>query len=603
MKWLKQKFSNMRAALSVKTHQKPRITIIVMMLFINFIILIIAALIALAIDQQFNSFIEAFALGSVTWLLAPNAILEIENPQTLFLAVSVLLIGIILFSGTIIALITNALKDYFEKKQSGSGKVYLQNHILILNYNNKVPELISDLLHVKGKHITVLVLADVNKHYVEQKVRSAMMAKNISKEKLKQFNVLIKPGDPLNKGELSDSALTKSQSVIIMNDQSFERSKGPLGSGDLNIIKTLLAVGQVDLPKQLNIVCEIKRFETKEKIMNLQTKINTLKDKALIPICFDRRLGQIMAQTLMKKYTEDVYLSLFSFKGASIYPVDDASFDNIITHHPSAVPLERFDDAVFVLSDSHKHAHQTVTESIKPAQTLTLHPLKQKESLTVVIVGNNNKRPFIQNAFDNYKTLHGSEFKTTHIDHDALDDFLDNQDTRENTNMLLLSDERVHENMMDADVINSLIKIKQRDHTNIHIIAELLDPKNDTLIKELEIENTIISNKIVSLLLGNFALYPRTERFFDDLLTISPYGKNTDDKALHIDKADAIINEAFPLSFASIKTFTNVLYESSSHTLMPIGIIQNDTVKLFEGALHDAPFEIKNTDMLILYKL
>jgi len=70
---------------------------------------------------------------------------------------------IILFSGTIIALTTNAIKDYIQKKNTGAGKIYLDNHIAVLNWNNKVPELVSDLLYVEDKEVTVIILANIDK--------------------------------------------------------------------------------------------------------------------------------------------------------------------------------------------------------------------------------------------------------------------------------------------------------------------------------------------------------------------------------------------------------------------------------------------------------
>jgi len=125
------------------------------MVLLNVLILCIAAIIALGIDDSFNGFIDAFANGSLKWMLTPNAILQITNPNLLILAVTVLVIGMILFTGTIIALTTNAIKDYFQKKKSGSGKIYLDNHVVILNWNNKVPELVADLLHVEEKDMQV----------------------------------------------------------------------------------------------------------------------------------------------------------------------------------------------------------------------------------------------------------------------------------------------------------------------------------------------------------------------------------------------------------------------------------------------------------------
>jgi len=155
VKKIKARLLKARSFLSVKTYKHPMLFVISLMVLLNVLILCIAAIIALGIDDSFNGFIDAFANGSLKWMLTPNAILQITNPNLLILAVTVLVIGMILFTGTIIALTTNAIKDYFQKKKSGSGKIYLDNHVVILNWNNKVPELVADLLHVEEKDMQV----------------------------------------------------------------------------------------------------------------------------------------------------------------------------------------------------------------------------------------------------------------------------------------------------------------------------------------------------------------------------------------------------------------------------------------------------------------
>ncbi|MFA5275010.1 MAG: hypothetical protein WC339_06010, partial [Candidatus Izemoplasmatales bacterium] len=135
MKKLKARLAKARSMISIKTYKRPMLFIIMTMVLLNLLILVLAAFIALAIDDDFTSFLDAFANGSLKWMMSPNSIVLIENPQTLILAVVVLVTGMILFSGTIIALTTNAIKDYFQKKKSGSGKILLENHIVILNWN------------------------------------------------------------------------------------------------------------------------------------------------------------------------------------------------------------------------------------------------------------------------------------------------------------------------------------------------------------------------------------------------------------------------------------------------------------------------------------
>ena len=174
LKRIKSRLLKARSFLSVKTYKHPMIFVISLMVLLNIIILCIAALIALGIDDSFDGFIDAFANGSVKWMLTPNAILQITNPDLLILAVAVLIIGMILFTGTIIALTTNTIKEYFQKKKSGSGKIYLDKHIVVLNWNNKVPELVADLLHIEDEEIHVTILADIDKQYAEKQILNAL---------------------------------------------------------------------------------------------------------------------------------------------------------------------------------------------------------------------------------------------------------------------------------------------------------------------------------------------------------------------------------------------------------------------------------------------
>ncbi len=94
MKKIRAKILKARSFLSVKTYKHPMLFMISLMVFLNIVILCIAALIAMAIDSSFTGFVDAFANGSLKWMLTPNAILQIDNPDLLILAVAVLMIGI-----------------------------------------------------------------------------------------------------------------------------------------------------------------------------------------------------------------------------------------------------------------------------------------------------------------------------------------------------------------------------------------------------------------------------------------------------------------------------------------------------------------------------
>ncbi len=606
LKRLKKQLSNMRNALSVKTYKTPRLFVIMTMVMINLIILIIAAFIVLIIDDGFQNFLEAFALGSVTWMLAPNAILEIDNPATLFLAVLILIVGLVLFSGTIIALTTNTIRDYFDKKKTASGRIYLEKHIVILNWNNKVPALIADLVYVKSRKISVVILADIDKHFAENRIKSALQKKYQDKSKnLSQMNVLIKSGDPLNQNELLDASIEAADAVLIMNLEGIAKGYETFTKSDLNIVKIILSLGHLNIASEVPIVAEVKGIDTKDKVRTLNKNVKSLNDYMILPICFDRRLGQIMSQTIMQNHMEDIYLSLFSFAGSEVYTLKDTSFDEVLSKHTHAIPLETYQDKTFVLAPNNRlKLAKTKTPFLK-TKKLKTHRFNEKINKTIHIVGHNNKRSFIEESFKAYEKLYDSSFNFTMVKDEDISLLTEKVNAlEEDVTILLLSDENQPSDALDANVLNNLLYLKQHlKKDNADIIVELLDPKNDPLIKDFNIENTIISNKIISLLLSKLALFSDTERFYDDLLTIMPHESGKDAQALTIQTANQILKETFPLSFDNIKSFASSLYESFDYKLMPIGIIRDEQVEIFTGPLHEAAFELKADDDIILMKL
>ncbi len=606
VKKLKQKLLQARSYVSIKTYKRPKIFVILLMVLINIIILVIAALIALSIDDSFTSFIDAFANGTVKWMLTPNAILTIENPNTLFLAVIVLVIGIVLFSGVIIALTTNTIKEYFEKKDAGSGQIYLENHVLILNWNNKVPELVSDLLFIDDKNVTLMILADVDKTTAEKQIMNVIRKNTKKKDKITNINVLVKKGDPLIKSDLHDVSIEQAKAVLIMNKDDHEDIGMDLSKSDLNVIKVILSLGQASLRNDVTIVSEIKKIETKQKILTLSNIVPALNDYEIIPICFDRRLGQIIVQTILQKEMEEVYLTLFSFEGAEAYNIGDVSFDDVLLKYSHNVPLARIDNKTFVLSGSEREAKLKEAQHILEPIILKTKEYQSKENLSVYIIGKNNKLQFILESFKAYEELNDNIYETKWIEPSEIPDMVKSlNEHNHKAYILLLSDEAQQLDALDANVIDSLIYLEEHlRHENINIVVELLDPKNDPLVQGFNIENTIISNKIISLLLSKLALYPKTAIFYENLLTIEKNGDGVDDQAVFIYEAKDILDTSFPISFAHSHQMLRSIYESFDKKYTLIGYIKDDVMHIFEGSLStQEKIEIQANDQLILIVL
>lgn len=604
MSKLKDRIIKAKSMISIKTYKRPLIYILILMVLLNLLILLIAAGIAMVIDDQFTNFFDAFANGSVKWMLAPNAILSIQNPNLLILAVCVLVTGIILFSGTIIALTTNAIKEYVQKKNSGSGKVHLDQHIVVLNWNSKVPELVSDLLFIEKENITVMILADIEKSYAERQIVNAIQ-KNKKIYHIAKLNVLVKNGDPLLRSDLLDIAIERSTSILIMNPDKHETIYKDMSKSDLAVLKVILGLGSIEFVYDPPIVVEIKHIESRAKIMTLAKVVENLRNHLIMPICFDMRLGQIIAQTLIENRIEDVYLALFSFKGSEIYALHDQTFDQCLKENSHAIPLSQRDETLFVLSEDNEIKNRKSSHLFEP---ISLKTKKWKEVSTseIYIIGKNNKLRFILDSLKQYEKIHHSQFHAEWIEDDKIHDLVrDLNQTNRAASILLLSDETQEEDSLDANVIDNLIYLEgQLSNKNIHIIVELLNPKNDPIVKNFNIKNTIISNKIISLLLTKLALYKETAPFYDDLLTIEPDADQVDELAISIVEAQSCLSESFPLVFQSKKQFIQSIYLSMSQTYMVLGYFHQDELMILEDDLH-RPYELtlEATDRMILIRI
>ncbi len=604
MSKLRDRIIKAKSMISIKTYKRPLIYILILMVLLNIVILAVAAGIALMIDDTFDNFFDAFANGSVKWMLAPNAILSIQNPNLLILAVAVLVTGVILFSGTIIALTTNAIKEYVQKKNSGSGKVHLDQHIVVLNWNSKVPELVSDLLFIENHNITVMILADIEKSYAERQIVNAIH-KNKKIYHIAKLNVLVKNGDPLLRSDLMDIAIERSTSILVMNPDDHETIYKDMSKSDLAVLKVILGLGSIDFHYQPPIVVEIKHIESREKILTLAKVVENLRHHLIMPICFDMRLGQIIAQTLIENRIEDVYLALFSFQGSEIYALSDTTFEQCLKENAYAIPLSRSDDALFVLSPDNEIKGKKSAHQLEP---IPLKSKKWKEVTTsqIYIIGKNNKLQFILESLKQYEKIHDSLFHASWVKDDEVKKLVETLNaSKEPASILLLSDEFQSDDSLDANVIDNLIYLEGHlTNKHVHIIVELLNPKNDPIVKNFNINNTIISNKIISLLLTKLALYKETSSFYDDLLTIEPDGEKVDQLAISIIKAKSCLDAAFPLVFQTKKQMIESIYHAVNEQYMMLGYFHEEKLVILEGDLHALrEVQLEQDDQLILIRI
>ena len=194
MKFLKSLFLKMKAKKTLRTYKQPLAVTLSTLLIINLIVLFIGAGIALAIDNKYyvpdpnsesffdGDYFSAF-LTTVKWLISPNSLTVLsahDNRMMLMIAIVIVVIGMILFSGAIIATVTTALRAYIDKKSRAKGKIYVNNHFVILNWSSKVPEMIYNLM-LKGFKQNIVILSDKSKEYVDAELKSLFLTNDVTR--------------------------------------------------------------------------------------------------------------------------------------------------------------------------------------------------------------------------------------------------------------------------------------------------------------------------------------------------------------------------------------------------------------------------------------
>ena len=403
-KLLKSLFLKIKAKSTLKTYQKPLIVTIIKLLLINLIVLIIAAIIALTIDNNGKyfggNFFKAF-ITAVKWMISVHSINNYDvndDLKIMILAVAVIAIGMILFSGAIIATLTAAIRVYIDKKSKAKGKIILENHFVILNYNGKVPDIVYNLMCKNFKH-NIVILSHKDKDYITTEIESVISNYDISKKK-KKINVIVKEGNPLLRGNLEDISIDKASNIVIVSREDMTHGDDEnISNSDLLTLKIMLALGNFNISKNCNIVVELDSEETKDKIEDLSKTITNLKNKSIIPVSFNKKIGQIIAQTIIEPLMANIYLELLSFDGYEFYSFNNAGVEGYLANYNNAIPIIKY-HKLFVFAEDEKDISKKRDKPYKTNRKLILVDNEKHDDFTVFVIGDNKKRQFI---IDNLK--------------------------------------------------------------------------------------------------------------------------------------------------------------------------------------------------------
>ena len=591
MKRLKSLFLKLKARKTLRTYQKPLLITIVTLLLINVAVLLIGSVLALILDAQYynNTFFDKKFLSSfitnARWMISPNSLTLLDvgdNRMMMVLAIIVVIIGMILFSGAIIATVTTALRTFIDKKSKAKGKIIVNNHFVILNWNSKVPEMIYNLM-LKGFKKNIVILSEKSKEYIEAELKSLFLTNEVD-TRIKA-NLIIKEGDSLLRGNLEDISIEDASEICIMaREDMIDVDDDNIINADLLNLKIVLKLGSFKMKEDAQIVVETQSDETRGQIENLSHKITSLKKLHITPISFNKKIGQIIAQSLIMPHMSDLYSELFSFEGSEFYSIESESqIEEFMRTHNSSIPVYKEDNHLFVLSEGEEDYKETRYEEYFTDKSFVKNMDTSGALASIFIIGDNSKTQFLLDSLARMQESAKLMFQFKHYGKLQIEELInDVKNTEGPKKILILSDDKVAADSYDANVFLALIELSKVfpiDKDDISYTTELLDSRNLSSVRDFNIQNTIISNKMMSLLITQLALNKESKKFFEKILTISNTHKASDfDFIIHKVKRTIQIEEE--MRFESKAELLRTFYNTFEGSRILIGLIQDNQIKL-----------------------
>ena len=590
---LKSFFLKLKAKKTLKTYQQPLAVTLATLLFINILVLFIGAGIALAVDSKYygGRFFgwepDRYFLALVTnvkWLITPNSLaqLTVQSDKMMMIpAIIIVIIGMILFSGMIIATVTTALRSFIDKKSRAKGKIIVANHFVILNWSSKVPEMIYNLM-LKGFKQNIVILSDKNKEYIEEELKSLFLTNDVRRKY--KANLIIKEGDTLLRGNLEDISIEDASQICVMSKEGLLDNDDGVNNADLLNLKIVLKLGSFKLQKDCQIVVETDSDEARAQIDGLSRKLASLRHLNITALSFNKKIGQIIAQSLVMPQMSNLYNELFSFEGSEFYSIEsEEDIDTFMRTHYDAIPVHK-DNQLFVLSNSEKHCNKTREAEYTNDKSFTKAEASDSKAAFIYIIGENHKSKFLLNSLARSKEYSDFDFQYKHYAKEQIKDLInDLKETEGERKVLILSDDKVSSDSYDANVFITLIELSKAfpAKEDITYITELLDSRNLSSARDFNIQNTIISNKMMSILITQLALNKSSKKFFEKVLTVASTKKANDFDIVISEVPQSIVIEE-EMKFENKAELLRTFYNTFEGKRILIGLVQNDQIFLLD---------------------
>jgi len=495
-------------------------------------------------------------------LTDPGAVGEDKDSSFIYKTVGILAAfsGVLVVS-MLIAFITTALDQRLQQLKKGTSKVIEEGHTLILGWNERVVEILRELVvaNESERNPCAVILSEQDKEAMDDYLRMQLPER-------KNTRVVTRTGGVSALVNLELVSIATCKSVIILANCSDAAGPEEKAASDIRALKTLLGVmATKGEGKQLEIVLELFDARSQRIAHDVSpTEVRTVNANNI--------LAKILVQTSRSVGLSVVYSELMSFVGAEMYfhheDWPEITFGQLQFHFPDGVPLGirqsngkimlnppadsslAEDDDIIILAEDDSSIDFRKKPVVRPRDL----PLKDARLSRGVehelIIGWNAKASTIITEYADY-LLEGSSIDVLHRDvDDGIRAEIAELQKLENVRVTLFEEDPMktetlsaidparYDNILilsagganadpettDSETIVILLLLRQilerkKTAKRPKLISEVMDSRNQELIARAGVNDFIISNRLVSMLLAQISEQGDIQAVYDDLFS------------------------------------------------------------------------------------
>ena len=611
-----------------ENHSTAHICVLIIAVNVVFI-LCSTALISILPENRGRSLFETIRLAFTLMVNPSGKYTYSEAPISLIITTIVVLMGMISLTGGTVGFITSVINSFLEKTANSKRSLKLKDHIVILNFNQRVPAVLSDYCFDDEDSTYIVIMTEQDKDSVS-KIIDEMYNQLGMKKRFN--NVIVRTGNPMSKLDLDRISLSEAKTVILMTpDGSIKSSFESMEEAGFTVSKLFMFVtgylGAQTNQNNTNIIVETSS-ENMDKMIQDYRRIDT--NRQIAAVQFNKIVGKILGVTAIMPTTNDVLRQLFSFEGTEVYtrtPPSNLTIHDELKLNRSVLPLFDKNGLRIYIAENENEFSKTRPSEYKLKKALPkeeLLPCLTFPKSEIVIVGVNSKLPFILESLCCFK----KEYNNTQL-HVILADTIekagDLQLIYENPNYadVLMPDKYqpvIIQNLfrpMDElkDIVNNSadtllflsddtsdskidekpllywtdIQHKMASNNNPDIVVEIREAENQNIIKRKNKDQILVSDDFLGHLYAQLGKNPLRVDVIMDLITSEGDTSSVnaandiqnEGDLLCINVGDFFADKDFDLTFESKRELILWIYEATNKKVLPIGCAKNGVSYLF----------------------